>query len=131
MYLEQFLLAGCSVVWVLVILANFGLVPLAGTLDLDLYRLYSLAAVIGWVAGNIYVFRSQTNPRARSRKRLFLNYLMGPLSFVYILRAFAHQSVQEAAPFVPVYSLVVYILFFLVPVTLRATRKRRRDIRDP
>lgn len=131
MYFEQVLLAGCSLVWLLVILAMLGLVPLAGSLDLDLYRLYSLAAVIGWVSGNIYVFRSRDRGKGSFRRRLLLNYLMGPLSFVYILRTLAPLPVQQAAPLVPLFSFGVYALFFLVPVTLRARRKQRRGLGDP
>jgi hypothetical protein len=46
---------------------------------------------------------------------------VGPPSLLYILRALAPQAVQHAAPLVPLYSFVVYALFFLVPVTLRKT----------
>ena len=130
MRLELVLLALFSTAWLFAILAGIGLLPLAGTFDLDLYRLYSVAAVLGWVAGNIYVFRSQIYTKHRNRKRLLLNYLVGPPSFVYILRAMARQAVQQAAPLVPIYSFAVYALFFLVPVTLRATRKPRRGTGD-
>lgn len=131
MHFEQILLASCSAVWLLVILATLGFLPLAGNLDLDLYRFYSFAAVIGWVTGNVYVFRSREQTRGAVRRRLFLNYLMGPLSFVYLLRALAPFSAQQAAPLVPIYGFFVYALFFLVPVTLRESRKKRRDFGDP
>ncbi|MEM7353486.1 MAG: hypothetical protein AAF657_22000 [Acidobacteriota bacterium] len=130
MHFEQILLASCSLVWLLVILATFGVIPLAGSLDLDLYRFYSFAAVLGWVTGNVYVFRSREQAKGPARRRLLLNYLMGPLSFVYFLRTLAPTSVQQAAPLVPIYGFVVYSLFFLVPVTLRASRKQRRDFGD-
>ncbi len=129
--LERILLAVFSAAWLLAILAGMGLVPLAGILDLDLYRLYSVAAVLGWVAGNIYVFRSQTLPKDRSSKRLLWTYLIGPPSIVYITRSLARQAVQQAAPFVPIYSFAIYALFFLVPVTLRATRRPRKEVGDP
>ncbi len=128
---EQLLLAVFSAAWLLAILIGMGLVPLAGTLDLDLYRLYSVAAVLGWVAGNIYVFRTQTLPKDRSRKRLLWTYLIGPPSFVYIIRSLARQVVQQAAPLVPIYAFAIYALFFLVPVTLRATRQPRKELEDP
>ena len=130
MRLELVLLALFSAAWLYAILAGVGLVPLAGTLDLDLYRLYSVAAVLGWVTGNVYVFRSHTYSKHRYRKTLLLTYLVGPPSFLYLLRALAQQSVQQAAPLVPIYSFVVYALFFLVPVTLRATRQPRREVGD-
>ncbi len=127
---ELVLLAAFSAAWLLAILAGLGLVPLAGLFALDLYRLYSVAAVLGWVAGNIYVYRTQTFAEDGWRRRLLLSYLIGPPSFVYLLRALAPHSVQDAAPFVPLYSFAVYGLFFLVPVTLRATRTQRRRFRD-
>ncbi len=130
MRLESVLLAFFSAAWLYAIVAGVGLVPLAGTLDLDLYRLYSVAAVLGWVTGNVYVFRSQAYAKHRFRKRLLLTYMVGPPSFLYLLRALARQSVQQAAPLVPIYSFVVYALFFLVPLTLRATRRPRRGIGD-
>ncbi len=128
---ELVLLVVFSAAWLLAILAGIGLVPLAGTLALDLYRLYSIAAVLGWVSGNIYVSRAQTAPRNRLRRRLLLSYLIGPPSFVYLLRALAPQAIQQAAPMVPIYSFAVYALFFLVPLTLRVTRKQRRKFGDP
>ena len=129
MGVELALLAAFSAAWLLAILAGIGLVPLAGTLTLDLYRLYSIAAVLGWVAGNIYVFRSRA-AHDHFRRRLLLSYLIGPPSFVYLLRALASTTAQQAAPFVPLYSFVVYSLFFLVPLTLRATRTPRRTFRE-
>ncbi len=127
---ELVLLAVFSAAWLLAILAGLGVVPLAGLYALNLYRLYSVAAVLGWVAGNIYVSRSQTFARGHWRRRLLLSYLIGPPSFVYLLRALAPLTVQQAAPFVPIYSFAVYGLFFLVPLTLRATRSQRRGFRD-
>ncbi len=137
--LELGLLAFFLAIWLLAILAGLGFLPLAGTLHLDLYRLYSIAAVLGWVAGNIYVFRTQNFPsaapersgRQRVRKRLLLSYLIQPQSCVYFLRTLAPFEAQQAAPMVPIYAFGVYGLFFLVPLTLRATRTPRRGFRDP
>ncbi len=138
MRLELGLLAVFSAIWLLTILAGLGVVPLACTLNRALYRLYSIAAVLGWVSGNIYVQRSQslagtTTDRPdgrRFRKRLLLSYLIGPPSIVYFLRALAPYAIQQAAPVVPIYSFCVYGLFFLVPLTLRATRTPRQGSRD-
>ena len=130
MGIELVLLAAFSAAWLLAILASIGLVPLAGMLTLDLYRLYSIAAVLGWVAGNIYVFRSRVVPHDQFRRRLLLSYLIGPPSVVYLLRAMASTTAQQAAPFVPLYSFAVYALFFLVPLTLRATRTPRQRFRE-
>lgn len=112
--------------WSVALLGLWRVLPLAGILDLDLYRLYSVAAVLGWLSGNIYVLRRRSLPLQASRRRLLITYFLGPVSFVYILRALASLSTQEAAPFVPLYSFMVYGLFFLVPVTLRVTRRPLR-----
>ena len=136
--LELGLLAFFLAVWLLAILAGLGFLPLAGMLHLDLYRLYSIAAVLGWVAGNIYVFRTQnlTGTAAgqpderRFPKRLLLSYLIQPQSCVYFLRMLAPIEAQQAAPMVPIYAFGVYGLFFLVPLTLRATRTPRRKFHD-
>ena len=136
--LELGLLAFFLAIWLVAILAGLGLLPLAGTLHLDLYRLYSIAAVLGWVAGNIYVSRAQnlegSSPEQaagqRFRKRLLLSYLIQPQSCVYSLRTLAPFEAQQAAPMVPVYAFGVYSLFFMVPLTLRATRTPRRRFRE-
>ena len=122
--LEIGLLGTFSLVWLVALLGLWGLLPTAGLLELDLYRLYSVAAVLGWLGGNIYVMRCRSRPKAR--RHLLLTYLIGPLGFVYLLRALAPESVQQAAPFVPLYCFVVSGLFFLVPVTLSSTRKPLR-----
>ena len=112
--------------WLVALLGFRGILPLAGVLDLDLYRLYSVAAVLGWLSGNVYVLRRRSLPPGKFPWRLMISYLFGPVSFVFILRALASNSTQQAAPFVPLYSFMVYGLFFLVPVTLRATRQPLR-----
>jgi hypothetical protein len=123
---ELALLIACSAVWLLAVLALFRVLPLAGTFDLDLYRLYSVAAVLGWVSGNIYMARRRAlPPRRRWKRRLLLAYLLGPPGIVYLLRSLAAPQVQQAAPLVPIYSFVVYAIFFLVPVTLRASAPPR------
>ena len=118
---EFVLLGVASFVWLITILALFGLLPLAGLLGLDLYSFYSIAAALGWVAGNVYVQRVRKLPGPRWRKRLLLAYLLGPAGVVYLLRALAPFADQQAAPLVPIYGFGVYIIFFLVPVTLRQT----------
>ena len=125
MRIELSLVVSFSFAWLLAICMNLGLLPVAGTLDLGLYPLYSLAAALGWVAGNTYVTRRVVYPQ-RFRRRLLLNYLFLPPSVLHILRALASSTVQQAAPLVPLYSFCIYGLFFLVPVTLRTTRDPRR-----
>lgn len=123
MRFELTLLVVFAALWLLATLMILGYLPVAGTLDLDLYTLYSLAAALGWVAGNVYVHRSRTPAGERFRTRLLLSYLIGPPSLLCVLRALASPSVQQAAPAVPIYAIGVYSLFFLVPVTLRVRRR--------
>ena len=125
MRLELGVIAFFSVAWLLAIGMNLGLLSVAGTLDLDLYSLYSIAAALGWLSGNFYVNRKRHYPD-HWRLRLFMNYLLMPLSVPYVLRSLASLPVQQAAPLVPVYSFCVYSLFFLVPVTLRSKHLPRR-----
>ena len=124
--LEIVLLGVFSTSWLAAIVVLLGLVPVSGTLHLDLYGFYSVAAFLGWISGNVYIHRQGKLPADRYRKRLLLSYLVGPPSLLYILRALASRAVQSAAPLVPIYGFAVYCLFFLVPVTLRATRASRR-----
>lgn len=124
---ELFLLGGATIIWLLAVLTLFGFLPLAGLFALDLYRLYSVAGILGWVSGNVYLVRRRQLPGERWKTRLLLAYLIGPAGFVYLLRALAPMSEQAAAPFVPLYGFVVYGIFFLVPVSLRPPERRRLD----
>ena len=74
--LELMLLAAFSAVWLVAVLVLFGILPLAGVLDLDLYRLYSVAAVLGWLTGNVYLLRRRVLPASGPwRWRLLLAYV--------------------------------------------------------
>ena len=53
-----------------------------------------------------------------------------PTPFLFLIRALAPLSIQQAAPLVPIYSFGVYSLFFLVPVTLRSAQVPRKKIGD-
>jgi hypothetical protein len=124
----EIFLAGVSACgWLVAILAMTGILPLAGGGALDLYRFYSLAAVLGWVIGNIYVFRWLRHlGQQRFRKRALVLYLIGPPSLLYVVRALAPLSDQQAAPLVPLFAFAVYGIFLLIPLTLRATPRRPR-----
>ena len=125
--LELGLLSLFSAAWLWVFVIYMGWTPLSGVLDMDLYRLYSVAAVLGWVAGNVYMFRVARLPKPGPfRKRLLLVYWLGPVSLIFLLRSLAPIESQAAAPFVPLYAACVQSLFFLVPVTLKITRTPRR-----
>ncbi len=123
---EILLLGIFSVAWVVAFVLSLRLVSVDGALSLDLYSFFSVAAALGWLAGNLYVSRQPTLPGKSYRRRIFLNYLLGPPSFLFILRALAPLVAQLAAPLVPFYGLAVYVLFFMVPVTLRAHKPVER-----
>ncbi|MEM1180886.1 MAG: hypothetical protein AAGM22_21250 [Acidobacteriota bacterium] len=122
--LELRLLGAFSIAWLLVFLVYAGVLPANGNLSLDLYRFYSIAAVLGWIAGNVYQLRKRPE-KPRAWPSPLLVYLVGPPSLVLLARAMAPEVDKAAAPFVPLYSLVVYGIFFLVPVTLAVTRTPR------
>lgn len=103
-------------------MGQVGWVELAGSLPLSLYGLYSIAAALGWVFGNVYVSRTRGASDAVSRKLRGM-YLLGPPSIVYLLRTFAPAEQQVLAPLVPVYALGVYAVLFAVPVVLRVDRR--------
>jgi hypothetical protein len=110
--------------WAAAALGSLGLVGLAGALPLSLYPLYSIAAGLGWISGNVYVTRSRTVPR-RLRRRVLWVYFLGPPGIVYLLRAMAPAREQLTAPLVPVYALGVYAALFLVPVVLKPPKRKR------
>ena len=68
--------------WVCALLAQLRLLDLAGTFPLAFYPYFSLAAALGWVAGNVYVHRRRAVPRPL-RRRLLLSYLVGPPGLRY------------------------------------------------
>lgn len=115
--LELWLAGLFFLLWGMGLLAARGWIDLAGGAPLDLYTFYSLASVLGWIAGNIYVARVRSLPVYR--KRVLLNYLFGPPSLLFLLRLMAPESDQRAAPLVALFSFMVYALLFLVPVTLK------------
>lgn len=129
MILEPIALALFLACYVVALLHLLGLVPLAGTVDLGLYGLYTLAAVLGWIAGNVYVQRARGLPK-QLRRRFLMVYFLGPVSVVLMLRFMAPQAVQLVQPLVPAYALGVFTIFFLVPVTLRGSPPRRRPGRE-
>ncbi len=104
-----------AILWGLVILAQLGWLPVAGFLSVGLYALYGIAAFLGWLAGNVYVARS----RRGHKRALLMLYLAGPSSVVALLRAMATRELQDAAPLAPLYALMVYGIFFLLPVSFR------------
>ena len=116
--LEAVLLGLFFACWLVGLLQWSGLVPRAGSLDLDLRGLFSLAAAIGWLAGNVYVHRGRNLP-PELRRRIRLIYLLGPPGAIFLLRSMAPVEAQAAAPLAPLYATAVTTIFFLVPVSLK------------
>ena len=118
MRLELILVALFLACWSIVLLHMAGIVPMAGTLEIGLRGLYTLAVALGWLSGNVYVHRSRGLP-GELKRRLMLIYLLGPPSLLALLRAMASVAAQQAAPIVPLYAALVFAVLFLVPVSLR------------
>ncbi len=101
--------------WLAVVAHGVGLVSLAAGIDLSFYQLYSVAAFVGWLSGNVYVHRRRRLP-AIYRRRAAALWLIGPQGVPALLRAMAPIEVQAAAPMVPLYALAVGAIFFCVPL---------------
>lgn len=97
------------------VLHNLGLVGVSAGLDLSLYQIYAVAAVLGWLSGNVYVHRRRRLPQEH-RKRAAALWLMGPQGVPALLRAMAPVEAQAAAPAVPLFALGVGAVFFCVPL---------------
>jgi hypothetical protein len=109
--------------WVVFFLQLLGLARLPDLPRLTLRELYSAASALGWVAGMIYVERTR-HLAAPLRRRLFLMSFFGPPSLVYLLISMAR--LQNQAPLVLVWSLCVFGIFYLVPVSFRSAGRGPR-----
>lgn len=101
--------------WLLAGAHGLGLFSLAETLRLGLYPLYTVAAALGWVSGNVYVWRRRRLPRDQRRRAAAL-WLIGPQGIPALLRAMAPAADQAAAPAVPLYAFAVGAVLFTVPL---------------
>ncbi len=117
---------GFTLVWLGAWLTLTGLVPLIGRLPLSLYHLYGAAAALGWLMGNIFVPRMRRVAATLERWPFLLLYVLGPPSVICLLRSLAPWERQRAAPLVPVFATVVYVIFFLVPVSFRRMQQPPR-----
>ncbi len=107
------------------LLADLGWITIEGSLRFGLYPFYSIVALGGWISGNVYV--SRTEGRVM-RRPLFLFYLMIPLGPIFLMRSMAPALEQQEAPLVPLFAYGVYAVFFMVPVTFRASAPKRRQL---
>lgn len=108
-----------------VLLSDVRLVQFSGSLPLALHRYYIVAAALGWLFGNVYVTRSRS---AGSRLMLLVIYGLGPIPFLFLLRAMAPATAREVAPLVPLFASGMFLVFFVVPVSLRAPARVRMRI---
>jgi len=122
--LEQTILIISLVAWVTGLAGFLDLIPLAGGLTLGLYSYYSLAVALGWICGNVYIWRCRLQAGRQWRGRLLLIYLLGPPSMLFLLRSLAVKAVREAAPLAATWALGVYVILFFVPVTLKPRWRR-------
>ena len=118
---ELILAALFAACWVAALLGVFDAAPLAGTLDLGLYPLYSLAVVLGSAAGNAYAWKAwRVSPS--DRRRLLALYVAGPPGLLTMVRSLAPAEAQSAAPLVPFYAFMVFAVFLVVPLLIRRPR---------
>jgi len=101
--------------WVLAVANGLGLVSLGGALRLGLYPLFAVAAAVGWLSGNVYVWRRRHLPPEHRRRAAAL-WLIGPQGIPALLRAMAPVADQVMAPAVPLYAFGVGAVLFTVPL---------------
>jgi len=84
--------------------------------------LFACGAVAGWLAGNLYVGGIR---RAAALGRLLLAlYLGGPPGLVWLYWSLVARVDRLQNPLAPLWALGVFVVFFLVPVTLRGIPRR-------
>lgn len=121
---EIILLALFLACWLLEIGVFLGWVRFDGSLPLALYPYYGAAMSLGWLFGLLCIGRTRDMERTPTR-RFVLFYFVGPIGFLFLLRDMATIADQRAAPFVPLWGLGVYAIFFITAVILRPLPRRR------
>jgi hypothetical protein len=107
--------------WLLYLLRLIDLVPLPFVPGLGLTELFRIASVVGWVAGMVFV-QTTRHAVAPVRRQLFLLSFFGPPSLVFLLSAMAR--LERQTPLVVLWSLAVFGVFYLVPVSFRSVGRR-------
>ncbi len=92
--------------------------PAAGPFVYGLYAFYAVAATLGTLAGHCYVARRRALPLS-IRPLLRIVYVVGPPGLLFLLWALTSPPSRHASPLAPLYAYGVYVVFFLVPATLR------------
>lgn len=123
---EALALALCFASWIGAVLGQIGLLGLGGTFGLTLYTFHSAAALLGWLSGNVYLFRRRTLIRS-IRRRLIVLYILGPPGALYFLWSLGPDPLQRFHSLAPLLGFGVYLVFFMVPITLPGSWSRPPD----
>jgi hypothetical protein len=88
---------------------------------LTFYAQFALAASWGWVVGNLYVIRRRTIPAEDGfKRRLFLLLYLGlPAGLLAAVRSMMDPELRAVTPLAEPLSAGIYLIFFLVPFSLR------------
>ena len=126
--IEIFLLALGLTAWCLSLVALLSGRRLAGLSPISLYPLYTVASILGWGLGNLFVAR--TRGQARGVRRILLPlYLLAPPGVLFALWATATTELQLGVPLAPVYASGIFVILFLVPLTFARGRGADRPPR--
>ncbi len=116
--LEAGLLGIFIAAWTLAALASFGVVDLAGLVQLQLRPYFAIAGGVGWLCGNVYRARRRGYQLRSSHRALAALYLGGPPSLLWLLFALAPRELQTQIPLAPLLALAVMGIFFAVPLVV-------------
>ncbi len=120
---EQVLLGMFLACWLVYLLAVFRLVTPEGTWSPGFYPYDTLAAALGWGAGNLYVYRTR-DLAEKDRRRFMPGYFLAPLGLILLLKVMMPLDFQRAAPFVGVWAFCVFSIFFFVAMKLQIWGRR-------
>jgi len=84
--------------------------------------LFPAAAVLGWLAGNFYVQRTKRS--TLGPRGLLSLYLGGPPGLLWLVWATVPPAIRLRTAITPFLALGIYLIFFLVPVSLRSFPRR-------
>ncbi len=115
--LETVLVALFFACWLVASLEALGLYSLAGMVDLGVQPLFSFAAAVGWLAGNVYARKYRSAPPPLRRRWLVI-WLLGPAGLFFLLWAMAPADLQGLVPLAPLYATGVASALFAVPILL-------------
>ena len=116
--LEAGLLGVFIAAWILAALASFGVIDLAGLIELRLRPYFAVAGGVGWLCGNLYRARRRGYQMKSSHRSLAALYLGGPPSILLLLFALAPRELQSQIPVAPLLAMGVMAIFFAVPLVV-------------